>query len=100
MQGTHNKLMCADVIQGWLEKEDHGDRAYGPDDEEDEEYIERAERFESEYNHRFEVQWPGTPWAEETGFCRLACRQSHIIPALPPAGTVRRLATLYIGIAQ
>ena len=47
--------MGADAMQGWLEKEDEGYQAYGPEDEEDEEYIEKAERFESEYNHRFEV---------------------------------------------
>ena len=49
-------LMCAHAMQGWLDKEDEGYQAYGSEDEEDEDHIERAERFESAYNHRFEVQ--------------------------------------------
>lgn len=43
-------------LQGWLDRGDEGFQQYGSQDEEDEEYIERAERFESEYNHRFEVR--------------------------------------------
>lgn len=43
-------------LQGWLDREDKDFQQYGSQDEEDEEYIERAERFESEYNHRFEVR--------------------------------------------
>ena len=43
-------------LQGWLDQEDGGRQGYGTDDEEDEEYIERAERFESAYNHRFEAR--------------------------------------------
>ena len=44
------------LLQGWLEQEERGRQGYGMDDEEDEEYIERAERFESAYNHRFEAR--------------------------------------------
>ena len=52
--------------QGWLEKEDEGYQGYGSQDEEDEEHIERAERFESEYNHRFEVQ--AQPFSSNLGW--------------------------------
>ena len=45
-------------LQGWLEQEEGGRQGYGTDDEEDEEYIERAEHFESAYNHRFEARSP------------------------------------------
>ena len=44
------------ALQGWLDQEDGGLQGYGTADEEDEEYIERADRFESQYNHRFEAQ--------------------------------------------
>jgi len=44
------------LLQGWLDKEDEGYQGYGPEDEEDQEHIEKAERFESQYNHRFEVR--------------------------------------------
>ena len=42
-------------MQGWLDKDDEGYEEYAAVDDEDEEYIEKAERFESQYNHRFEV---------------------------------------------
>ena len=53
-------------MQGWKEQADEAspwsralldDKEELPDEEEDEEELERAERFEHQYNFRFEV-WP------------------------------------------
>ncbi len=52
-------------MQGWLDREDKGFQQYNSQDEEDEEYIVRAERFESEYNHRFEVRGADSNFLQE-----------------------------------
>ena len=45
-------------MQGWIDREDRPDGLLADDVEEDEEYLEAAEKFEAQYNHRFEVSAP------------------------------------------
>ena len=47
-------LINLPILQGWVDKE-HEAQPDLDEIEEDEEYLEQAEKFEARYNHRFEV---------------------------------------------
>ena len=78
-------------LQGWLEQEGGGRQGYGTDDEEDEEYIERAERFESAYNHRFEARalpeplhdMPCMGWSRSWLCCISALLDANCVACVP-----------------
>lgn len=57
------RLACA---QGWVERDgrhldDEGGADEDADLDEDEEYLSRAERFEADYNFRFQARYTGAP---------------------------------------